>query len=202
VDNALKYVDGPVADLLRSVKRNFGTEGATNGLDQRLAFLSRTAHAAENQSSAAKQDSDSAEPDLWHAIVKGIDDTLQRYGLGWGGLSHPSRKLANNMIRDGSPRPPGHDAHHIVPAEDRRFPGAEEARKILEKFKIDLYDSANGVWLPRKPGIAEATYHPGVHTKTYYRAVERLLHEAGNRDHAKEILKSIGRGLSNGTFPK
>jgi len=27
VDNALKYVDGPVADLLRSVKRNFGTEG-------------------------------------------------------------------------------------------------------------------------------------------------------------------------------
>jgi len=26
VDNALKYVDGPVADLLRSVKRNFGAE--------------------------------------------------------------------------------------------------------------------------------------------------------------------------------
>lgn len=29
VDNALQYVDGPVADLLRSVKRNFGTEGTT-----------------------------------------------------------------------------------------------------------------------------------------------------------------------------
>ncbi|MBI4965234.1 MAG: HNH/ENDO VII family nuclease [Desulfomonile tiedjei] len=27
VDHALKHVDGPVADLLRSVKRNFGTEG-------------------------------------------------------------------------------------------------------------------------------------------------------------------------------
>lgn len=27
VDEALKYVDGPVADLLKSVRRNFGTEG-------------------------------------------------------------------------------------------------------------------------------------------------------------------------------
>jgi len=34
VDNALKYVHGPVADLLRSVKRNFGTEGTSEGAQE------------------------------------------------------------------------------------------------------------------------------------------------------------------------
>jgi hypothetical protein len=29
VDNALKYVDGPLADFLKSIKRNFGTEGSS-----------------------------------------------------------------------------------------------------------------------------------------------------------------------------
>lgn len=31
VDRALQHLDGPVAELLRSVKRNFGTEGASEG---------------------------------------------------------------------------------------------------------------------------------------------------------------------------
>lgn len=206
VDKMLKHADGPFADLLRSIKRNFGTGGETNRPDQRLAFLSETGSKFDDAASSQKEESEESETDLWHAIVQGIDDTFQDWErwLGFSlGLANPSRKLGQEMIKDHRPRPSSnHDAHHIVPAADKRFPEAEEARTILEKFKIDLSDSANGVWLPRKPGLSEGTHHPGVHTRAYYEKLEELLREAGNRDHAIEILKDIGQRLSKGTFPK
>ena len=205
VDKMLKHADGPFADLLRSIKRNFGTEGETNRPDQRLAFLSETGSKFDNTASSQKEESEESETDLWHAIVQGIDNTFQDWErwLGFSlGLANPSRKLGREMIKHDRPKPPNHDAHHIVPAADKRFPEAEETRKILEKFDINLYESANGVWLPRKAGIDPGTYHPGIHTRKYYREVELLMRRATTKEEAIETLKNIGRELSKGTFPK
>ncbi|MFZ5868251.1 MAG: AHH domain-containing protein [Thermodesulfobacteriota bacterium] len=71
---------------------------------------------------------------------------------------------------------------------------------MLEKFKIDLYDPANGVWLPRLRGVGEGAYHPGLHSPEYYLKVEGLLRKATTREEAIGILKKIGRKLSSGTF--
>ena len=81
VDEALKYETGPVADLLRSVKRNFGTEANSQELDRRLAYSGQTPPGSEKASSR-HEEGETSEPTFWHTVVKGIDNTLQLLGLG------------------------------------------------------------------------------------------------------------------------
>jgi hypothetical protein len=137
---------------------------------------------------------------LWQ-VFENTWDTL----FGWlpfasGALTNPSRTLARNLEKAGNPRPLDHDAHHIVPVRDGRFPEAVEARKILEKFKIDINEAVNGVWLPNKPGIGSAAYHRAIKPSEYYRKVWASLDKAKNREEAIRILDKIGRKLSNNTL--
>jgi hypothetical protein len=202
VDNALNYVHGPVADLLRSVKRNFGTEGDSPRVDQRQAFLGEADTRSDGQTSATNRDNDTEDPSFWDAVLKGIDYTLQDWEtwLGLGGLRNRRRKLADNMKVDKGPKPDGHAAHHIVAHDDKRFPEAIEARKVLEKFGIDLDESVNGVWLPNRPDVGPGAYHPSLHNGEYYRRVHRLLRDAATKEEVIDILKKIGQQLSAGTF--
>ena len=85
VDEALKYLDGPEAELLKFLKRNFGTEGESNRSDQRLAFLREPAYRSHDEVSAS-QKTDEREPTFGDALVKGIDNTLQDWQR-WLGLS-------------------------------------------------------------------------------------------------------------------
>ena len=200
VDKALKYETGPVADLLRSVKRNFGTEGETAKQGRRLAYLDER---SEDGSSAGERKDGEREATFWDAVVKGVDSTLQDWERWFniGGGSY-SRRLRKNMINDGKPIPDDHAAHHIVPKDDGRFPEAKEARKILENFKIDLDSSPNGVPLPYKPGISQGDYHPAIHTGDYYKQVLDLLRGAKTKEDAIQTLRDIGERLYNGKFPK
>jgi hypothetical protein len=209
VDEALKYEKGPVAELLKSVKRNCGTEGVSEKSDHRLAHLDAPRPGSDRVSSA-EEETDEREATLWDALVTGADDSFQVWDdvLVWlggrGVFSNHRRRLARNLDRAGMPRPPGHAAHHIVEPDEGRFRDAIEARKILEKFGIDIDGADNGVWLPYKykPAPGEGTYHPSLHTKEYYRQVEKLLRNAATKEKAIATLKKIGRQLSGGKFPK
>jgi len=214
VDDALKYeTDEVVITLLKAVKRWFGTQGQTAESDAELglewdAEASACTDFAEGRSAsdefAAKEDDgEKNEATFWDAVLRGIDNTLQDWerwlGLA-GGMANPSRTLARNLEKAGIPRPPGHDAHHIVSARDARFPEAKEARDILEKFGIGINDATNGVWLPSKPDIGSAAYHRALHAAEYYREVSFRLGEAKTRSDAIGILERIGRELANNTF--
>lgn len=49
-----------------------------------------------------------------------------------------------------------HQAHHIVPEGETRYPSAVEAKDILEKYDIDLNSACNGIFLPYVPGSQHA----------------------------------------------
>jgi hypothetical protein len=201
VNEALKYETGPVADLLKSVKRNFGTEGNSSRPGQRLAFWGES-QADREKSSSANENTEDRDPTFWDAVFKGINDTLQGQPPWFAIGGSSTRDLRRNMRKDGKIIPEGHAAHHIVPKNDGRFPEAGEARRILKNFGIDLDTSANGVALPYKPGIGQGGYHPAIHTGEYYRNVVKLLRSTATRDGVLKNLKTIENGLRNGKFPK
>jgi len=243
VDNALQYVSGPVAELLKSTKRNFGTEAEANSNELKQsghATGNRTTHDKHTEFRFRKYSNEElrrmgiptpeeealvSDPHtfldlfpyrrfitapikafrglLWSWARGSVLSAAKKKGTPWKrgqGLARPSRTLAGKLEKAGRPRPRDHDAHHIVPAKDERFPEAIKARKILEKFNIDSNDAANGVWLPSKPGIGSGAYHRAIHGGEYYRRVLKLLREAKTRRGAIRILKQMGRQLSNNTF--
>lgn len=90
-------------------------------------------------------------------------------------------------------------AHHIVPAgETNEF--ALKAREILTKFKIDINDSVNGVFLPMKEGLSDALIHIGRHPKEYSQQVYNELTNAKTRKEVIEVLDDIKGRLLDGTF--
>jgi hypothetical protein len=92
------------------------------------------------------------------------------------------------------------EAHQVVPAADARLPEAAEARRYLEKWKIDINDAANGVWLPHKARVDSSAFHRVIHAGEYYKKVVWMLEKAKSKEHAIRILKEIGRQLSGNTF--
>ena len=114
-------------------------------------------------------------------------------------LSTPSSKvLRQNLIESGVEVPDYlNAAHHIVAGSS---PKAAEARAILQKYGIDINDSANGVFLPTVRGVAEGAYHPSLHTNAYYDKINKLLGEATCKEDVLDILEFISDELSSGSF--
>jgi len=129
VDNALKYVHGPVADLLRSVKRNFGTEGESIKPDQRWAYLEQPSSQPEVQSSASEQESEADKPGFWHAVAKGIDNTLEDWAR-WFGI--------------GTRLPPKGTPERAKIERDRQK--GVEAKQAQELGDIKAGGKGSGVW--------------------------------------------------------
>lgn len=105
----------------------------------------------------------------------------------------------------GSAVKSGEDAHHIVASTHRR---AADARKILDKYQIDINDAANGVGL--KPTGARPAHHgTGLHSHRGIDAVDRRLRAAvqgvddwaTGRAKVLEELGNIRTDILNGTFP-
>jgi A nuclease family of the HNH/ENDO VII superfamily with conserved AHH len=95
------------------------------------------------------------------------------------------------MIKAGVERGVDEDTHHIVPREAKRV---DPARKILDRFGIDLDDPANGIFLPK-------ARHDRLHGNRYYDAINRELANATTKSEAEQILQSIAQRLEEGTFP-
>lgn len=229
VDESLKYETNPVGiALLNEVKFWLGTEfasktpvekyallrddddsaetdygmGGSGPSGQRYTLLDESSSRSDAASRSGEKDRETDEVSFWDAVLIGINNTFHDwerwFGIGLG-LASPSRELAKSMIAAGKPRPDGHYAHHIVATFDRR---AEKARRILDKFGININDTANGVWLPGKFRTSTGAYHPSVHTDVYYRKVDFFLRRAKTKEDAILILQQIGRQLSKGTLLK
>ena len=126
VDRALKYENGPVADLLKSVKKHFGTEGDSRKSGQKLAFLGEPPHGSEKNS---PKEGEKEEPTLLDAVVKGIDNTLQDWQR-WLGLS---ARLP----------PKGTPERNKIEAARRR---GIKAKKAQELDDIRSGGKGSGVW--------------------------------------------------------
>jgi hypothetical protein len=97
-------------------------------------------------------------------------------------------------------REAGKSLHHIVAWDDRRAKGA---RELLDKFKINIDEAINGVFLPatlKSPNPKGAMVHSTLHTDDYYLTVERYLQKAKSRDDAIRRLTKIRETLLDGTF--
>jgi hypothetical protein len=115
--------------------------------------------------------------------------------------------LAESLEREGSPRPPNHEPHHVVPAND---PRGARATEILEEAGIGVDDAQNGVWLPRTsagastPGGIQAeaaTSHDSVHTTRYFTELTERLERAREADRVAEEMEFIRLELQLGRFP-
>lgn len=111
-------------------------------------------------------------------------------------------RLVRALERDGLPKP-GDDfeAHHIVAAND---PRANTSRALLDKYGVDLDESANGAWLPRNEGAAvtakapDWTPHNTLHTDEYYNRVQSRLQEAlaeAKQSYGQNATQEIGDAL-------
>ena len=100
-----------------------------------------------------------------------------------------SKKLANNLIKNGIERGENQAAHHIVAGGSKY---AKDTRKILAKFNISVNDAVNGVFLDK-------SMHSKLHTKEYYQKVQKYLSEnAQSREEVVNALKDIAEILSSG----
>ena len=100
-----------------------------------------------------------------------------------------SKKLANNLIKNGIERGENQAAHHIVAGGSKY---AKDTRKILAKFNISVNDAVNGVFLDK-------SMHSKLHTKEYYQKVQEYLSEnAQSREEVVNALKDIAEILSSG----
>ncbi|MBM6406038.1 AHH domain-containing protein [Phycicoccus sp. CSK15P-2] len=117
-------------------------------------------------------------------------------------LSAPSsRVLAANLEAAGISRPAGSAAHHIVAGSSAK---AAQSRAVLQRFGIDINDSANGVFLPSRmtsPNPTGAAVHSRIHTNAYYAEVNSLMGQATTRSDVLDVLAYIRSQLLSGGFP-
>ena len=99
-----------------------------------------------------------------------------------------SKKLANNLIKNGIERGADQAAHHIVAGGSKY---AKDTRKILARFNISVNDAANGVFLDK-------SIHSKLHTKEYYQKVYDILEGSNSKEDTLNRLEYISNILSSG----
>jgi hypothetical protein len=115
-----------------------------------------------------------------------------------------AEQLAANLTKEIGPRPPGHEAHHIVP---KGMKEADEARDILRDAGIGINDVENGIWLPRDTSVPNeviSEIHSKVHTKRAIRLITDQLREGakGGPAGVRKALREIRRTLSDLKFER
>lgn len=85
-------------------------------------------------------------------------------------------------------------AHHIVAYDDIK---ADPARKILDKFGIDINDIDNGVFLgaPGSNSTESVIHNSKLHSEDYYNMVNDRLGQANSKEEALETLDGIRNQL-------
>lgn len=115
--------------------------------------------------------------------------------------SSNAKILADSLTKAGVKRPAETSAHHIVASTSKN---ATAARGVLAKYRIDVNDAANGVYLPTKSTSANPnnmSVHAKIHTEKYFKYVNELMGGARNRSEAIDVLSHIRRQLQGGYWP-
>ena len=86
----------------------------------------------------------------------------------------------------------GSAAHHIVAGDD---PRAQDARDILELYKIDINCAENGIYLKHiDPNSKQSgAYHRIIHTDQYYKTVNQRILDASNFGGRTGVLNELQR---------
>lgn len=122
------------------------------------------------------------------------DDAL--YNL----ATYPSVILGGNLIKAGYRRLSGYVAHHIV-ASGSTHPSAVAARKILQKFGIDINHEINGAFLRSTSNInGNTSVHSQLHTGNYYNQILTKLNNASSKEEVEYILHEIKQQLLDNNF--
>lgn len=98
------------------------------------------------------------------------------------------------MGKAGVPIGPNEQVHHIVPST---HPEAERARRILEKFGIDINEACNGVPIPK-----DLHYGQRLHSKAGIQWVTNQLGSATTPEQVMGILREIAAQIRSGRIPK
>jgi RHS repeat-associated protein len=129
-----------------------------------------------------------------YGYVSDVNIELDMYGL------HCSKKLANDMTKNGIVRPNDTAAHHIVGSGK----GAKPAKDILGRHDIDIDSHTNGVFLPNSTSsTAPGHLHLGRHNDDYIQAVNRDIiaaDNAGGKPAVEAALKNIREGLLDKSY--
>ena len=87
--------------------------------------------------------------------------------------------------------------HHAI-AGNKNNSAAEECRRILKQYKIDIKDPRNAILLPVEPkSIMKGTLH-GKHVNNYDEYVLNRLKQATNAEQCLEVMDDIKKELYNG----
>lgn len=102
-------------------------------------------------------------------------------------MTDKEKRFVLNKVKNG------YQAHHIIGE------ATPNAKRILEKYGIDINDPMNGIFLPSsgESGL-RGTVHNGGHTQTYYNYIEQLFSNCKNRDECYDILDKVKTNLYKG----
>jgi hypothetical protein len=111
-----------------------------------------------------------------------------------------SRQLADDLIENAGPRPPGFQAAHLVPTNNftKRAADVQKAIKTaqakFDKFlSPELRDKTiNGFW-------AEAG-HAGTHTDKFFRELGKAFRGVNSEASANRALSSLWKRVERGDF--
>jgi RHS repeat-associated protein len=144
----------------------------------------------------------------WNDLPEGTHSIVEDPNVDQTRSTRHAEALEASLEREGMPRPPGHEPHHIAAASD---PRAARAVEILEEAGIGVNDAPNGVWLPRTSAASRtggsviraeaATSHDAVHTARYFNELTDRLERAREADRVLEELEFIRIELELGVFP-
>ena len=184
----LKY--GELAAYLRSMKNSAELDIAIEAFEAQLASKRGVLGEFAKSGKSAKIETKNL-PEGAHAIGTTTKPRMAE-------LTDPEL-LAAELTKHYGPRPPGHEAHHIVPKEMLE---AEEARLILLDADISINSWKNGIWLPKDPSIANVSaseVHSKVHTPRAIKIMTEKLRE-GAKDGptgVRRALREIRENLSD-----
>jgi hypothetical protein len=104
--------------------------------------------------------------------------------------------LKKNMAERGLRTSKTEEVHHIVPSTHHE---AEDARRIFDRYGIDINAAENGVILPKSRHHGQ-----GLHSDQTIREITNLLQQAektGQRERIIERLRSLAEEIETGQFP-
>ncbi len=184
---------GTANDLIRELEKEVAFEAATaSGAPHALALLGALVDKAKDAKRAAR---------LGNRTEVCAPNRAWKSSNAWDTAKN-SKLLRENM---GDAIKAGEDAHHIVQSTHAR---AGAARKLLDKYQIDINDAVNGVGL--KPSGPKPAHHGhGLHSHDAIRRVTERLEDAvsgvsdsvsGRKALLDELAKLKGE-IAGGQFP-
>jgi len=198
-NNPLRYIDSSGNEYTEIGDNNGTNRGSNPNYDSPIKFPESIEQGKALVNIYEKYGIDAIPKEYRDYVQIATGSMIPGVGLATVARAKAAPILRQNMVNAGIKEPNFKNAaHHIVAWGDKR---AAEARKVLEKFNIDINDAANGIFLPIQKGVDDAIQHAKIHTNKYYQEIEKMLNQATTKEEVIETLEDIREQISQGIFP-